>query len=235
MPLPSFQTRDEIPEPFREEYEERDGAWYPKTHQGAEAGDALKSALEKEREAAREAEKARKKLETDIADLRKKMQQTVHGLSDEQREKVYADVRSELEREYEDRVTELSTKAAGFEKESAARAHLLLERSVKQALIEGGARAKRADALLKLTVDDFQLTADGKLIQKGKPANDISKFVTESVKKSYPEFFEGTGADGGGAGGIVDGILQGHNISVEDALKNPGALIAAGLAARKSA
>jgi hypothetical protein len=228
--LPTFKTLDEIPEAFRAGYEERDGEWHPIVPE--EAGEALKSALEKERQNAATAETARKALEKELREFKAKEQQQRHGLTEEQLKQVREDVRAELIVEFEDQVKELSSKAETGEKTALELRSAVKAMKVREVLQQNGARGARVPVLEKIVTEEFDLVDNEKLILKGKPANDIAKHVSDNIKKNYPEFFEGTAADGGGAGGIQDGAAPaGATMSVADILKNPGAAISAGLQA----
>jgi len=185
MPLPTFATREEIPEAFREEYIEKEGKWVP----NVEDVSGLKSALERQKEEARQAKARAKELE----ELQKAK---AAGITDEQLAKLRQEIAAEK--------APLEEKVAKYEQELRT---LKLDSRIKSLLGEAGANPARLDALLKLTLDRFDLSEQGTPIVKDKPAVDLGKYINETVAKEYPELFlskqkGGTGAPGsGGTGG----------------------------------
>jgi hypothetical protein len=76
---------------------------------------------------------------------------------------------------------------------------LRLDSVVKAEMAKGGARAERIDALFKLTADRFDLTEDGKPMLQMNPGIEVTTYVSDVLKKEYPEFYNGSGSSGGGA------------------------------------
>lgn len=225
MPWPKFTKQEDIPEGFRELYEEKDGEWVPK-----DVGDSdddrsadverLNEALRKEREAKKAAEKQVKDLDARIKDLETKAKADKAGITDEQLTKLREEIRADLEGEYK----EHQTKAEQLTAENRA---LKLDNQVKALAGKHGVRAERIEAWWRQFGDRFDLTDDGKPIVKDHPGTDVAKFISGDLKKELPDFYTGTQAAGGGAGGMQkDGWLVGGT-TAEDIMKNPEAALQA--------
>jgi hypothetical protein len=96
MPLPVFDTQDAVPEPFREEYEEREGKWHPKDT-GAEAA----RALGEERTKREAAERLATKVAGDLKKLETKAAADKAGITDEKLQQIRAEVKAEVLKELE--------------------------------------------------------------------------------------------------------------------------------------
>lgn len=167
MPLPTFATREEIPESVRDGYVEKDGKWVP----DVEDVSGLKSALERQKEEARQA-KARLK---EIEDTSKAK---AAGVTDEQLAKLRAEIAAEKAP-----LEEANAKLA------AELRSLKLDARLKSMLGEAGANPKRLDALHKLIGDRFDLNESGSIILKDKPTTDLAKYLAEAVANEFPELY----------------------------------------------
>lgn len=211
--LPIFDTQDAIPEAFREEYEEKDGRWHPKD-------DGAKTALAEERTKREAAEKLVTKTTKELKALETRATAERAGITDEQLQKLRAEIRADLETEY----TPLKEKADRFGSENRT---LKLDNAVKAVMgaEDVKVRSARMDALWRLIGDRFDLTDDGKPMVKANPGVEVKKYLAETVKKEYPEFYEGTAGSGGGA--REGSQNRSAAVSADDILKNPGAALQA--------
>lgn len=167
MPLPTFATREEIPEAFREEYVEKEGKWVP----NVEDVTGLKSALERQKDEARQA-KAR------LKELEETAKAKAAGMTDEQLAKLRADLAAEKAP-----LEEANAKLA------AELRSLKLDARLKSMLGEAGVNPKRIDALHKLIGERFDLNESGSIILKDKPTTDLAKYLGEAVANEYPELY----------------------------------------------
>lgn len=167
MPLPTFATREEIPEAFREEYIEKDGKWVP----NVEDVSGLKSALERQKEEARQAKARAKELE----ELTK---QKAAGLTDEE----IAARRKEID-------DAIAPYREQLEQMKQASRRDKLDAVIKTKLAEAGFDGKRIDAAFRLIADRFDLNDSGSPILKEKPTADLATYLREEVgAKEFPEW-----------------------------------------------
>jgi signal transduction histidine kinase len=170
MPFPKFTTLEEIPEAFRESYEERDGAWVPKD---VEDVTSLKTAFERQKAEANAAK----------AELRKLKQEADAG-SQGVKPEVLAKLREEIKAEIE---AEFKTPLTAAQQELRV---LKLDAAVKAQLAKAGVRGERVDTLYKLIADQVDLGEAGTPVHKqGKPLGD---WITKTLATEYPEFFAST-------------------------------------------
>lgn len=179
----SLETLEGLPEEVANLYKKGEDG---KFHLAGEAGDGLKSALQKERERANAAEKALK-----------------------ERERQEADAKAAKEREDLERKGEYEKLKASLEAENKAakeRAEAL------ESKIRNGARDRAAmeaiqaangipKALLPHIQGQLEVIADGedyKVVVKGDPGKKLTDFVA-GLKADMPWGFNGSGASGGGA------------------------------------
>lgn len=138
-------------------------------------------------------------LQAKVTDLETKAKADKAGLTSEELNKLRADVAADLKKQYAADAN-LGLKefpwAADLARENR---ELKLDSVVKAQMAKGGARAERIDALFKLTSERFDLTDDGKPMLRDRPGIEIEKYVSDELKKEYPEFYNGSGSSGGGA------------------------------------
>lgn len=203
MALPAIaDTLDAIPEPVREFYEPRDGKFALKIA-GADDVTGLKTALQRERQAAKEAAKAAKQ----YADL---------GLSPEE----IAELKAAKDAEAEERAKRTGefesfkaqqAKALAAKDEELARTKsrldaVLLDREATAAIAEAKGRAKlllpHITAQTRVVDDAVRVIgADGQVRYnaQGLPMT-VAELVTEMrADESFGPAFEGSGASGSGA------------------------------------
>ncbi|HXG73015.1 MAG TPA: hypothetical protein VNJ04_20670, partial [Gemmatimonadaceae bacterium] len=190
MPLPTFKTKDEIPTGFESEYEEVEGEWKPKESK-------LESTLERLKQEKKDERDSRKKLEDELADLRRKSQAMETGEEKDKVKKLLEKFDSDLKAAKEPLEKQLA--------EAQGRLRTLqLDDQAKAAFIKAGGRPEKADAALKLKKESLDLAEDRIVVKndKGEPTTaTIDDFWGKSFKSEMPEFFQGTKATGGGAGG----------------------------------
>jgi hypothetical protein len=133
-----------------------------------------------------------KTLKQKLADLETQKKADKAGITSQELERMRGEVRQSLEEEY----AEFKTRAEQLATENRA---LKLDNVVKGVMGKSGVRSERVDDLFRLTADQYDLTDDGKPVLKEKMGLEIEKYVAEDLRKSYPEWFEGTGSSGGGA------------------------------------
>jgi uncharacterized UPF0160 family protein len=196
MPLPTYAKKDEIPKGFEELYDEQDGKWVPKID-AIDDTKNLKSSLEKLKSDKKEAKEAREKAETELADLKRQMQALETGEEKDKLKKLLEKFDNDLKaakKPLEDQVAELSGKLRAIQ----------LDDKAKEAFIKAGGRPERADAALKLYKDSLDLAEDRIVVKNEKgeaTTQSVEDFWGRKVRTDTPEFFKGTQANGGGAGG----------------------------------
>jgi len=221
MKFPTFQSEDEIPEAFREVYEQQDdGTWAvpdpdPSGDDGGVDVDKLQDALAAERKRADAAERATQKASAELAQLKTGQKAADEGITQEKLESIRADVREELEREY-------GPKIESADEALAENRRLKLDNRVKNLAAKHGVRGERLDAWWRQHQHRFDLGDDGEPIVKDHPGKKVTHFITHDLKDEIPEFYEGSKGDGGGAPGAGGaGTGGGSALSFEDIVKNP--------------
>lgn len=132
------------------------------------------------------------------------------GLTSEQLEKLRAEVRQSLENEY----APFRSRADELAQENRA---LKLDNVVKQEMAKSGVLPTRIDSLFRLTADRYELTDDGAPMLKDRAGVEIGKYIKDDLLKEYPEWFEGSGASGGGASrSTAGGGGQARMVSASD-------------------
>lgn len=189
MPFPTYAKQEEIPEAFRSEYEERDGAWHPKVPDVSK----LNSALEAEREKARTEEKARKLAQKELEELKRTEKAKAAGISEEELTQIRAD-EAKARKPLED---ELATTKAAIRK-------LKLTDRVQTLALKHGVMADRIeDAMLALQPRTDLTDADGIAVKdkEGKVTTEtIDDFLAKTFKAEKPWLYAGSGASGSGTG-----------------------------------
>jgi hypothetical protein len=188
MPVKSYEKKDDIPKGFEDDYEEHDGKWVYKDPTAD-----LKESLKKARDQADAAEGVAKKAAKALKAAEQKAEQEKTGVTDEQLQKMRADIRAEVEEE-------LKPKLEQAESLAAENRTLKLDHQVLEMFAGAKMLPQHLKAAWKLHGDEFDLTADGKPMVKGKPEVDVAKHVA-ALAKQHPYWIQGTKADGGGAGG----------------------------------
>lgn len=203
MSLPEFKTKDEVPEPFRAEYIERDGKWVFDDKEAVGLKESQKKLLNEKKAAEKETQRLKElhgDLDEDaIAELikgrRSKEEEDAKKSGDF--EKLFAKREKELRAELEPKVLE-------GEKAKQALEARDLETIIRDSA--GKAKVIGADmkAVIKLTMGDRVKKEGDKYVvydADGDPTTlSVDKFFAETFKTEYPKFYEASGAGGGGAG-----------------------------------
>lgn len=233
---PEFDSKEALEaavtdETLRSMWKEVDGKWIvpPPADDGLEE---LKSTLEKVRNEVKDADKARKKAEADLRAEKQRQKADDSGITEEKLAELVAQVRSDLESEYGNMTPEqLGERFPQFrklvedrDKALGAERNLRLDSAVKSIMAANGVRGDKVEAMFRLEAEHFDLTDDGKPKLTKHPGKALDLFVKDDLKKKYPEWFEGTKAAGGGAGGGFDGAHLGGGTgkaTADEVLSNP--------------
>jgi len=221
MALKKYAKKEDVPaDQQADAIELKDGQWAVSEPDDTSG---LQSALDGERAKREAAENLVKKQAADLRKAEAEKKAASHGLSAEQLQQI----RAEASKDAEDK---LAAKEAELVAERTASRTKDIGSAFKSLAGEQKFLGAKLDDLFALHGSEFDLTDDRKLMVKGKPGIDPKKHM-ESLAKLRPEWVEGTKAAGGGAGGTSVGNPGTAAMSVEDAMKNPGALFAAANAA----
>lgn len=193
MPLPTFKTQDEVPEPFREMYEERDGVW---TAKAEEKGPTRKEIERREAAALKEA----RELKEQLAAKEQELAARSAGVPPEELQKL----RKTIESEWQGKLTEVSAKLheATFGQQLNA---LLAEAGIID--IEDG-RAVLGPR--------FELSESGTLVPKDDKSIPAKQYVAAKLRVEKPHLFTGSQADGDGARGAKGKVRNAGKLSFED-------------------
>lgn len=194
MPVQTFDTQDDIPEEHRASaLETKDGKFAvfiePDTS-------GLTSALEKERAARKQEEKARKEAAKRLADLELEAKAREGGLTADK----LKEIREQVAAEYEP-----------FRQQAEAYKAKVRELTLNDRVKAMFAKAEfvDADAAWKLFGDQFDLTEDGSQpVVKGKEGVSLDAHIAQ-LATAYPYLVKGTQASGGGASGNRAGQAAG--------------------------
>lgn len=191
MPLPTFKTADEVPEPFRDSYEEKDGAWVPKPIENV----ASRKEIERARDAAiKKARDAEAELET----ARQELAARTAGVSPEELQKIRKSVEAEKQKEID------GLKGQVHELTFGAQISTLLAEA--EVIDVSDARA--------ILGPKFEMV-DGKLVPKDDKSVPAKQYLA-TLRTEKPHLFKGSQADGGGAGGSKGANHGGGKVSFED-------------------
>lgn len=186
MPVQTFTKREDIPAELADKViEAKDGSFY---HFADEDTKGLKSALDKERDAAKEAKRiaAEERAKREAFEAEAKAREA--GLTGEK----LAEIRAQAEAKF---------KADLDERDRLKQENRTLRLDTQAKSLLAGL-VPDVDAAWKLIGSDYDLTDDGKAIVKGDPTADVKAHLTQTQKEKYPWLFLGTGAAGGaGTGG----------------------------------
>lgn len=150
-------------------------------------------------EEAKAAKAHAKTLEQQLSELREAQQASKAGVNSEEVQKLKTQLREEEAKRVREELQEELEKAAKLPEALAEIRNLRLDSRVKAKLAENGAKAERIEKLWKLEKDRFDLTDDGVPMLKDEPTADLDRFISETLRSDYPEWFNGSGASGGGA------------------------------------
>ncbi len=216
-----LDSLDGLSEEGRALYIEKDG----KFHLDVEDNDdrsQLKTALDKERKARRDAEKTLKKLEGIDPDEYARLKAEADRLATDRLEGKgeWDKLRDKLTRELDD------TKKAHADEIGALKAKLL-EKDVRTAALEAGVIPEDLDDVVALTMGSFEFSEDGTVVTREKGAQPTDFY--QEYRNQKPKFFKASGHSGGsGSPGNSGGGTDVHGPA------NSVDKIKAGLEARKA-
>jgi len=238
MPWPIFETKAQVPDNFLPMYEERGGKWVVQEKHVVKdddpLGEAGKKAIEAEREKREAAEAARKKAEEDLKAAQQATKDAKDALTKAQREaeaqsvgKTSAElaeltekIRADVDLSKADELKALTDRIAELEGVTIENRDLKLVQKVKAQMAKSGVRKEKIEDLWTLEGGEFELTADDVPKPKNHPSLTTQMFIEDKLKKSRPDYFEGSKADGSGSGSHLKGI-PGSGITADDILANP--------------
>jgi hypothetical protein len=172
----------------------------------------LKSALQKEREARKAAEKAVKSVESRLLEMEQTVKAKESGITSERLDEIRTLAEAKFKADLEER-----------DRLRAENRTLKLDNSVKKVLEK--AEVVSVEGAWKMFHDEFDLTDDGRPIVKADPTADVEHYVTQTLRAQHPYLFRGTQAGGGGAMGgrgtapvrsIASGDVQSFLANLDD-------------------
>lgn len=217
---PKFKTLEEVPEQFRALYHVVDGeAVYNEPEVTDDKNPVkLQETLKKVRGEKADVEKELKTAQKSVKDLTRDLQGK--GTTKEVREEIRKEVEEELRGEHAPVLTERDTLKGEVRS-------LKLDSQVKALAVTNGVRPERVDRWFKLNAEHFDLAEDGSTpVVKNKVGADVGKYIGNDLKKVDPDFYVGTQASGGGAGGNSKGS-GGTGVTFEQIITNPAAAVRA--------
>lgn len=201
MPLPSFATQDEIPEPFRAAYVERDGEWVPDDSEVAGLKASQRTLLSQKKKAT---ETLAELLGTRSVDEVKALlaERTAATEPDAKRDRP-ADAEKWAEREKKIR-DEFDAKLAPYLEKAKKLEQKEFEDAVWEAAKAAGANESDRKLVLKMAHGDYVTRSDdGKITvldEYGEPSDDSLKALFEGrFKKENAKLYAPQGGSGGGA------------------------------------
>ncbi|WP_029458240.1 hypothetical protein [Solidesulfovibrio alcoholivorans] len=196
-----LDTLDGLEEGQKALYVEKDGKFHLDVD-GLEDTSGLKSALQKERDRARDFEKKLAGLKDldpeEYARLKKEAEERATKQMEEKGE--FDKLREKWRADQEKKEAEFKAKLA--EKDALLR-KLHLDREVRDAALKAGVLPDDVEDVMHLTSPRFRMEEDGGITVLGKDGqpspDDLSAFFAKTYKEERPKFYAGTGATGGGA------------------------------------
>ena len=197
MAFPTYEKKEDIPEAFRDEFEEgEDKKWRAKVPDVTN----LNKAIETERTNAATEKAARVKAENDLAAARRKEAAREGNISDEQLTKL-------REEDAAKRKTELDSVQAELTETKAKLRKITLVDRLRALGTAAGWLSDRADDALEAALKRVDLAegSDTNIVVKDKDGKVTTEkpedFLKVSFKKEKPWLYAGSGASGSGAGG----------------------------------
>lgn len=188
--------------------------------EGLDTGDGLKSALQKEREIARDAQKRLKELQTQFEgidpvaakDLLSKVNQSEEArlIADGKIEEVIKQRTVRMQAEYDAKLKEAEGKMTAAEQRAARRDAQVLENQIRQAATEAGIHKHAIDDALLRARTQFSLSDSDAAVALGSDGQPVYgkdgqtplslKEWFDSMKNAAPHWYP-AGSSGSGAGG----------------------------------
>lgn len=227
MPWPTFTSKEEIPTPFRAEYEEKDGAWHAKL---PDTG-TLDATLAKVRAEKKDAEKAGREASERAADLQRQLDAKAAAGVDT--DKKVSDMLAKWELDKNAAVKAVTDQLTAS---NAKLREITLYDKAKAEFIKAGGRPEKAEAALTLKKDALDLAEDRMVVKNATgevTTESITDFWGKSFRAEMPEFFVGTKASGGSASGGASAFpASGDPTAGDRVIANPLAALQAANAAQ---
>lgn len=215
MSFPSFKSKDEIPEPFRAAYEERDGQWVAKLPDTTK----LEDTLGKVRAEKKESERQAKEYAERAADLQRQLD--AKAASGQDADKKVGELLDKWNKEKDEAVA----KVAKERDEAVAKVRkLTLDDKVKAAAIKAEVLPELVEDVLNNTMARFDLDGERIIVKDGKgevTTATVEDFFAKTYKAERPHYYAGSKAAGGGAAGSKGGIASSGADAVKLVLENP--------------
>lgn len=193
--FPTFKSKDEIPKGFESAYEEKDGQWVAKLPDTSK----LETTLATVRGEKKEFEKAARDAAEKAADLQRQLD--AKNAAGVDTDKKTADMLAQWNKDKDAAVKAVQDQLAQANAELRT---VKLDDQLKAAFLAAGGRPERAAKALHDTKHHFDLV-DGQIVKKNEKGDvtteKASDFYTKTYRAEVPEFYTGTKANGGGAGG----------------------------------
>lgn len=214
MPLQTFKTREEVPEDARE------GALELKDGTFAVVVDDAKDTILKIRQE-RDAFKKQAREYADKVEAVERERDALKANTGDAEKKV-ADLLAKWQADTEAKVGAVAKERDEF---AAKLRQVTLVDKARETFLKAGGRPEKVDAALKLVGDRLDLM-DGKPVVKDAngevTTTTLDDLFGKEFRKEMPEFFAGTKASGGGAGGITLPNAGGTGgLTVEELLRDP--------------
>jgi hypothetical protein len=201
MPLPTFNTKDEIPEAVRDGYIERNGKWVPEVDDSG-----LRDSHRRATEEARKLKEERSAIFGDrkpdeIAEILKQ-----HAKAEEDRAKSAGEFDKLLEKRLAERDAEWTKKYDAVSPYKAKYEDTTLDAIIRKAAIPAGVDGKDLEEYVIPLIKGRRIKLDdaGKAVvldKDGDPTGlTVEKFFTDAFKSEAPKFYAAAGGSGGGAG-----------------------------------
>lgn len=216
MPFPTFAKKEEIPKGFESEYHEVEGQWVAKLPDTGK----LEETLAKVRQEKKDAEKALRVAEDARADVQRKLE--AKEATGQEADKKVAELLAKWEKDKEAAVKAVQDQ---LDATTGELRQIKLYDRAKTEFIDAGGRPERAAAALKQKKELLDLADDRIVVknEKGEVTTEsVKDFWGKTVKKEFPEWFTGTKASGGGAGGGAGhDPVKGDPSAADELIKNP--------------
>jgi len=215
MSFPTFKSKDEVPEPFRAAYEERDGQWMAKVPDTTKLEDTLGKVRSEKKEAERQAKESAER----AADLQRQLDaKTATG---QDADKKVGELLDKWNKEKDEAVA----KVAKDRDEAIAKVRkLTLDDKVKAAAIRAEVLPELVDDVLNNTMARFDLDGERIIVKDGKgemTTATVEDFFAKTYRAERPHYYAGSKAAGGGAFGSKGGTAPASGEAVKLVLENP--------------
>jgi hypothetical protein len=193
--FPTFKTKDEIPKGFESVYEEKDGVFVAKLPDLGTIEQTLATVRQEKKAAEKQAKEAGEREREALRQL------DVKNATGADTDKKVAEMLAKWETDKNSAVKAVQDQ---LDATAAKLRDVSLFDKAKAAFIAAGGRPERADAALKLNASALDLVDDRIVVKDETGAvttQSVADFWGKAFRAEMPEYFAGTKATGGGAGG----------------------------------